>query len=169
MTDVGGFQDAVQLRVIQLADQENLGITIQQCNVKSIPPRQLQDIFNQVTEAVQNRTRLLDEAHSYENLATNSADAQASAIINEAQSASVLYVQNLQADAKAFSSLLPNYGVNPDLFAADGTGADDGRSVDERELPGLFADDGRWRTDGIEVNVESRTAGAEERRGGSVK
>jgi modulator of FtsH protease HflK len=115
-SDVAGFQDAVQLRVTQLADQEDLGITIQQCNVKSIPPRQLQDIFNQVTEARQNQNTDLNNAHTYENQVTNSADAQASALINEAQSASVLYVQKVQADAKAFSDLLPNYLINPSLF-----------------------------------------------------
>ncbi|MGB7769149.1 MAG: protease modulator HflK [Verrucomicrobiia bacterium] len=115
-SDVGGFQDDVEQRVIQLADQEHLGITIRQCNVYSIPPRQLQQIFDQVTEATQNRNQMLDEAHSYENQVTNNADAQASAIINEAQSASVRYVQSVQADAKAFSDLLPNYKINPNLF-----------------------------------------------------
>jgi membrane protease subunit HflK len=115
-SDVAGFQDAVKLRVTQLAEQENLGITIQQCNVDSIPPRQLQDSFDQVTEARQNRNKVLDDAHTYENQVTNSADAQASALIYEAQSASVRYVQNVQADAKAFSSLLPNYLINPGLF-----------------------------------------------------
>jgi modulator of FtsH protease HflK len=115
-SDVGGFQDDVKQRVIQLADQENLGITVLQCSVHSIPPRQLQQIFDQVTDARQNQAKVLDDAHSYENQATNNADAQASAIINEAKSAGVLYVQSVQADAKAFSDLLPNYKINPDLF-----------------------------------------------------
>jgi modulator of FtsH protease HflK len=116
-SDVRGFQDAVKLRVTQLTEHQDLGITIQQCSVdSSIPPRQLQDIFNKVTDARQNRSKVLDEAHTYENQVTNNADAQAAAIINQAQSASVRYVQNLQADAKAFSDLLPNYRVNPDLF-----------------------------------------------------
>jgi modulator of FtsH protease HflK len=115
-SDVAGFQDAVQQRVIQLADQEQLGITIRQCNVDSIPPRQLKDIFDQVTEARQNQSKLLYDAHAYENQVTNSADAQASAIINEAESARTRYVQFVQADAKEFSSLLPNYKINPALF-----------------------------------------------------
>jgi len=115
-SDVGGFQDDVQQRVVQLADQEQLGITVRQCSVQSIPPRQLQHIFDQVTEARENRSQVLDKAHSEANQTTNNADAQASAIINEAQSASVRYVQSIQADAKAFSDLLPNYRINPDLF-----------------------------------------------------
>jgi modulator of FtsH protease HflK len=115
-SDVGGFQDDVKERVIQLADQEKLGISIQQCSVHSIPPRQLQQVFDQVTEARENRNQMLDRANSDANQATNNADAQASAIINEAKSASVLYVQSVQADTKAFSDLLPNYNINPDLF-----------------------------------------------------
>jgi modulator of FtsH protease HflK len=115
-SDVGGFQDEVERRVTQLAEQENLGITVRQCNVDSIPPRQLKQIFDQVTEARENQVELVNNAHGDANQVTNSADAQAAAIINEAKSASVRYVQTVQADAKAFSDLLPNYLINPDLF-----------------------------------------------------
>jgi len=114
--DVAGFQDAVEQRASQLADEEKLGITIKQCNVNSVPPRQLKGVFDQVTEAREDRNKVLDDAHSYENQITNGADAQASTIINEAISARARYVQSLKADAKAFSDLLPNYEINPGLF-----------------------------------------------------
>ena len=113
-SDVAGFQEAVQQRVGAQADL--LGITVKQCNVESSPPRQLKDVFDQVTEARQNQNKVLDDAHSYENQATNGAEAQASTIINEARSARARYVQSVQADAKAFSDLLPNYEINPGLF-----------------------------------------------------
>jgi modulator of FtsH protease HflK len=115
-SDAAGFQDAVEQRVSALADQEGLGITVKQCSVDSIPPRQLKDVFDQVTEARQNRTRILDDAHSSENQITNSANAQAAALVSEARSARVLYVQSVQADARAFSDLLTNYDINPSLF-----------------------------------------------------
>ncbi len=114
--DVAGFREAVQKRVGDLADQEQLGITVKQCSVDSMPPRQLKDVFDQVTAARQNQNKVLDDANSYENQATNSAEAQASTIINQARSAQTRYVQSLQADAKAFSALLPNYETNPGLF-----------------------------------------------------
>jgi membrane protease subunit HflK len=114
--DVAGFQDAVEQRVSALADQEQLGIGIDHCDVRSISPRQLKDVFDQVTEARENRNKVLDDAHSYENQITNTADARASAIVNEAISARARYVQSLKADAKAFSDLLPNYKINPGLF-----------------------------------------------------
>ncbi len=115
-SDVAGFQDAVKQRVSALADQEGLGITVKQFNVESIPPRQLKDVFDQVTDARQHQTKVLDDAHSEENQVTNSADAQAATIIYEAISARSNYVAKVQADAKAFSALLPNYQINPALF-----------------------------------------------------
>ncbi|MGH7954108.1 MAG: SPFH domain-containing protein, partial [Limisphaerales bacterium] len=115
-SDVAGFQDAVKERVNELADKENLGIIINHCDVQSIPPRQLQTIFDQVTEARENRNKVLDDAHSYENEVTNNADAHASSLINEAMSARVRYVQSVQADAKAFTDLRTNYMINPGLF-----------------------------------------------------
>ncbi|HEV2436873.1 MAG TPA: protease modulator HflK [Verrucomicrobiae bacterium] len=114
--DFAAFKDAVELRVSTLADAERLGITIKQCTVDKTPPRQLADIFARVTEARQNQTRVLDEAHSYENGATNSAAAQAAAILNEAIYARSNYVAAVQADARAFTALLPNYRINPGLF-----------------------------------------------------
>jgi modulator of FtsH protease HflK len=114
--DFAAFKDAVEQRVSTLADQERLGITIKQCTVDKAPPRQLADVFARVTDARQNQTRVLDEAHSYENGVTNSADAQAAAIFGEAQSARTRYVQNVRADANVFTNVLPNYLINPGLF-----------------------------------------------------
>jgi modulator of FtsH protease HflK len=110
------FQDAVEQRVSVLADQDQLGITIKQCTVDKTPPRQLADVFARVTEARQNQSRALFEAHTYENAVTNGADALASAILSEAQSARSRYVQNVRADASVLTNVLPNYLINPALF-----------------------------------------------------
>jgi membrane protease subunit HflK len=110
------FQDAVLQRVSDLADQERLGISIDHCNVESMPPRQVKYIFDQVTGARENRNKILYEAHSYENQVTNNSAAQAFTITSLAISARSRYIQSLEADAKAFSALLPNYKINPDLF-----------------------------------------------------
>ena len=111
-----GFQDAVLQHVSELAEQERLGISVDHCDVESMPPRQVKYIFDRVTEARENRNKVLYEAHSYENQVTNNATAQAFTITSLAVSARSRYVQSLEADAKAFSALLPNYKINPDLF-----------------------------------------------------
>ena len=115
--DVDGFREAVQQRATELADQEQLGIVIDQCEVQSRAPRQLQSIFDQVTIAGENRNKALLDAHSHENRVLSEAGAQASSITNQAESARVNYVESINADAKAFSELLPQYEKNPALFA----------------------------------------------------
>ena len=117
-SDITGFLDAVRQRTAQLANQEGLGITISPTSgsVDTKPPRQLKDIFDQVTEARQNRIKALDDAHTYEFQTTNSADAQAATVYYESISASSNYVASVQADANAFTNLLTNYRINPSLF-----------------------------------------------------
>jgi modulator of FtsH protease HflK len=116
ITGVAQFHDAVLARVSDLVEQENLGIAIDQCEVQSIPPRQLTDIFAQVTIARENRDKLLNDAHSYANQILSQADAQALSITNEAESARALYVDSLKAEAKRFTDLLPKYELDPSLF-----------------------------------------------------
>jgi len=115
--DVAGFRDAVLQRVSDLTEREQLGISIDNCEVQSIPPRQLQNIFAQVTIAREDREKLLNDAHSYENQVLSQSGAQASTITNEAESARARYVDSITAEAKRFSALLPKFESNPGLFA----------------------------------------------------
>jgi modulator of FtsH protease HflK len=114
---VNDFHDALLLRVNDLVDKEQLGIGVDNLEVESIPPRQLQDIFAQVTTARENRIKALQNALSYENQVTNAAAAQAATIIAQAEAERNNYVTNLVAEANAFTNLLPKYESNPSLFA----------------------------------------------------
>ena len=114
--DVAGFREAVQERVSELVDQAQLGIVIDQCEVQSIPPRQLQGVFSMVTTSRENRNKALLDAHSYENQVLNQSGAQATSITNAAAAERGRYVQAITAEAKRFGDLLPQYQVNSDLF-----------------------------------------------------
>ena len=114
--DKAGFQDAVLNRVEDLIDAEDLGVTVVNCEVISVPPRQLQDVFARVATANQNRSKALLDAHTYESRVLSEAGAQAAAITNQAEIARNRYVTTLSADAKKFSDLLPQYQSNPNLF-----------------------------------------------------
>jgi membrane protease subunit HflK len=116
INDVERYREAVQERMADLIEQDNLGITIDTCTIDKTPPRQLTDIFNQVTDARQNRAKVLYDAHNYENQMTNSASAVAANVINLAQSAKFNYVTNLVAEAKRFSDILPYYKTNSSLY-----------------------------------------------------
>jgi membrane protease subunit HflK len=115
--DVAGFQDAVLARVSDLTDQEHLGIIIDNCQVQSVAPRQLQDVFARVTEAQQNQSKQINDANAYRDKTLLNASAQASAITTEAATASTNYVKAIQADAKAFTDLLPAFKMDRNLFA----------------------------------------------------
>ena len=114
--DVAGFHDAVLQRVSDLLEQERLGIVIDQCEVQSIPPRQLKEVFAQVTTARENRNKLLNEAKNYENQVLNQSGAQATSITNAAAAERARYVDSITAEARRFSDLLPQYKGNPGLF-----------------------------------------------------
>lgn len=116
INDVGRFHDAVQQRVTDLIEQQNLGVAVDQCAVQPLAPRQLSQIFAQVTIARELRSQMLNDAHNYENQVTNNADAVAANQINLAQSQKALYVDSISAQAKRFSDILPKYKTNPDLF-----------------------------------------------------
>ena len=67
INDVERYREAVQERMTDLIEQDNLGITIDTCTIDKNPPRQLTQVFNDVTDARQNRAKTLYDAHNYEN------------------------------------------------------------------------------------------------------
>ena len=111
-----GFQDAVGRRVRQIIETQKLGVIVEQCIVQSRPPGQLAEAFRNVVRAEVNRSKMLNEALSYENQITNKAGADASAVISIAQSDRTRMVQSVAADATRFKGLLSKYERNPDLF-----------------------------------------------------
>jgi membrane protease subunit HflK len=115
--DIAGYQEAVRRRAMQLVEKQDLGMLIEQCVVQSVPPRQLKDAFASVLKAEVTRSKVLDEARSYENQVTNKAGADAESRINLAQSDRARLVSDMSAQAERFQELLPQYQNHPTLFA----------------------------------------------------
>jgi len=114
--DVAGFRDAVRRRATDLIEQQNVGVSVAQCDVESKPPRQLKQAFDNVVTAGQNRNKVLNEAHSYENQATNRAYADAVSRINLAESDRARLVTEMASQAERFQEILPSYQTNRNLF-----------------------------------------------------
>lgn len=114
--DVVGFQDAVRRRFTQLADARELGVTVEQCEVQSRPPRQLKQAFDDVINAGLRRSKVLNEALSTANQVTNRALSEAASIVNGAQAERTRYVESVAADAQRFQGLLARFESNPDLY-----------------------------------------------------
>ena len=69
--------------------------------MQSVPPRQLKDAFANVLKAEVKRSKVLNEARSYENQVTNKASADAESLINLAQSDRARLVSDMAAQAEA--------------------------------------------------------------------
>lgn len=114
--NVAGFQDAARRRINELVEREHLGVAIEQCQVQSEAPRQLADVFRQVTAARQNREKLVQDALGEQQRILSLAGAQATSITNAAESARTRYVTSVQSETDAFARLLPQYESNPQLY-----------------------------------------------------
>ena len=114
--DVYGFSEAVRKRVTELVENQNFGITVEQCPVQAIPPRQLKAVFNNVVDAEQKRGTTLSQAHGYENQVLSEATAESAARTNAAESDRVHLVAEVSSRADQFRDLLPKYRDNPSLF-----------------------------------------------------
>jgi membrane protease subunit HflK len=117
--DRAGFEDAVRRRVSELAEREQLGVAVDklQVQVESRAPRQLKDVFAQVTTARQNYEKLLNDATGEASRILSQAGAQATSITNLAETARTNFVSSVASDAEVFTKLLPQYQSNPKLYA----------------------------------------------------
>ena len=110
------FQEAVRRRASDLLDAQRVGVVVERCNVQPLQPRWLTDAFNRVLQAEVTRSKVLEEARSYENQVLSKARADAASHLNTAESERTLLVKSVAADADRFKELLPQYRANPGLF-----------------------------------------------------
>jgi membrane protease subunit HflK len=110
------FRETVQKRVTDLTDQEHLGIVVDQCEVQSVPPRQLANVFAAVTDTREKSASAISGAQSAATSTRLNAEAQATALTNQAAVDSANYVSFVKADAKRFNDLLPQYQTDATLF-----------------------------------------------------
>jgi modulator of FtsH protease HflK len=114
--DVAGFRDAVRRRVTDLIERQNIGVVVDNCDVKSVPPRQLKSAFDNVLKAEVTRRDVLNKARSYENQMLSKAGADATSLNNSAESGRVRLVREAASQAERFLDILPKYNANPALF-----------------------------------------------------
>jgi len=110
--DVTGFREAVRRSATETLEAAKVGVTVETCDVDPRPPGLLKADFDNVTKAEVTRNELIYGARTYENKTTNQAAADATSIINLAQTESRILVESLAADADRFNKLLPLYQTN---------------------------------------------------------
>ncbi len=113
-----GFKDAVQRRATELLDKENVGVTVDECDVQTAWPRQqkVADAFSAVLSAQINRDKLLQEASTYTNQVLTAAGATSNSIVNLADTRRTVYLSDVASLATNFVNILPRYETNADVF-----------------------------------------------------
>jgi modulator of FtsH protease HflK len=115
--NVTAFNERIASRVTRIAEEQKLGIAVEQVSLASaIPPRQLAERFRAVLDASVRRDKGLNEARAFANEAVSRAKGEAATRIAVAQSDRSRLVEVVAAEAKSFSDVLPQYRDNPELF-----------------------------------------------------
>jgi modulator of FtsH protease HflK len=110
------LRERIERRIEQVAAGQQLGITVEQVTLTTIPPRFLAERFRAALEASVRSERVMNEAQAYENNASSRAQGQAAVRLGLAESDRTRLVEAVKAEAQVFLDALPHYRANPELF-----------------------------------------------------
>jgi len=113
-----GFQEKLLARVRQVVADRGLGITIEQGDVRVIPPRYTKTAFDAALSAEIERRKAREDANSYAGRILSTAEGEANSIINAGQSDRTRMTQAVAAEAQNYKNQLPHYQADPNLFMA---------------------------------------------------
>ena len=116
--EMGAVRDAVEQRVRDLVHQHQLGVAIEGCQVRIVPPLQVKAAFEQVSTAEIERRKARDDAQAYANRVMSTAQGEAAAVVNQGKTEANRMIQQVASDSQYFSDQLPNFTANPQLFRA---------------------------------------------------
>jgi len=112
------LKEKILSRVRYLVEQQGLGITIEDVELRSIPPRQVKEAFARVINADLERRKAIDDAHAYANRVLSTAQGEANSLIHAGQTERTRLVQGASAQARYFADQLPHYRQNTQFFMA---------------------------------------------------
>jgi membrane protease subunit HflK len=117
-TDRLRFQETVIAKVRQVVDERGLGITVEQGDVRVVPPRYTKASFDAALSAEIERRKAIDDANAYAGRVLSTAEGEANSVINAGQSDRTRLTQAIAAEAQYYQNQLPHYQGNPELFMA---------------------------------------------------
>jgi modulator of FtsH protease HflK len=110
------IREKVTSQFTRLAENANLGVTVDTMTVTVVPPRYVKSAFDAVTTAQQDQDAAISAAQGEANKILANARAESNAVVNAGISSSSAYLKEVKALAKSFSEQLPEYKKNPELF-----------------------------------------------------
>ena len=112
----GAFKEKVVQLFNRTAQQQQLGIVVESSRLDSKPPRQVNDAFNAVIAADQERSTTNSAARSAAATTLSVAMSESNSIVNTAITDSSKLLSRIRADSTNFLGRLSAYERNPQLF-----------------------------------------------------
>ena len=104
------------IKMQELSSKYAMGISIDQVQLKNInPPRPVQESFNEVNQAQQEKEKLINEARRDYNKVIPLAEGEKDQRIREADGYRLKRINEAEGDAARFSSLLAEYSKAPEV------------------------------------------------------
>lgn len=113
------IEDSVLARMRILAERYNLGVSINQVQLKNVnPPVPVQSSFNEVNRAQQDRENVINIANGEYNKAVPKARGEADQTIRAAEGYRFKRINEAEGDAAAFNQVLEQYLKAPEVTRA---------------------------------------------------
>jgi len=112
------FQETVLARVRQVVDERGLGITIENGEVRVVPPAFTKTAFDAALSAEIERRKAVDDANAYAGRILSTAEGEANSVINTGQSDRTRLTQAIAGEAQYYKNQLPHFEADPGLFMA---------------------------------------------------
>lgn len=104
----------IKANIQDIVDQYNTGISVVEVNLQAAnPPAPVRDAFQDVTQAREDRERLINESEAYRNEVIPRARGQAARLREEADGYKQTVVAQAEGEAKRFTQLLTEYNKAP--------------------------------------------------------
>ena len=163
------FRTPCWQRVTDLAEQEHLGITIDNARCKAFRRGSCRTFSPGSPSRAKTTASMLNDAHTYRTKPCSTPPRRPRPSPPRPPPPARITSESIQADAKAFSDLAAEIRKQSRTCSRSKKWPDDGAGADQRAGQNLSAAARRWQTARIAVNVEPRTAAAENRGARSVK
>ncbi len=110
------IESTSQEKLSALAQQYELGITIDQVQLKDVdPPKEVQSSFNEVNQAQQEREKAINVANGEYNKVIPKARGDADKLISEAEGYATKRINEAEGNAAKFIALYNEFAKNPDI------------------------------------------------------
>lgn len=102
----------------QFAEERGLGVAVRSVDLAAVePPPEVAEAFANVTAALRQRERQINEAHSFADKTVAQAQADSQRLVNESRSYRDQLVRRTEGEAERFERLLAEYRQAPELTA----------------------------------------------------